>query len=50
MAVMGLLMFGEGVKDEITSNLFLTKGYPKSISLLVAMCIAIVPLTKVPLK
>lgn len=43
-------MFGEGVLDEITSDIFLTKGYPQALSVFIVVCIAIIPLTKVPLK
>jgi vesicular inhibitory amino acid transporter len=50
MACAGLLMFGEGVRDEITSNIFLTKGYPEVLSVFIAICIAIIPLTKAPLN
>ncbi|KAL1616225.1 hypothetical protein SLS54_008518 [Diplodia seriata] len=50
MAVIGLLMFGDGVRDEITSNVLLTDGYPRSLSMLIIVCIAIIPLTKVPLN
>ncbi|KAF2680171.1 vacuolar amino acid transporter-like protein 1 [Lentithecium fluviatile CBS 122367] len=50
MACAGILMFGDSVRDEITSNIFITKGYPKSISVFIAICIAIVPLTKIPLN
>jgi vesicular inhibitory amino acid transporter len=50
MACAGILMFGDGVRDEITSNIFLSRGYPDSISVLIAICIAIIPLTKVPLN
>ncbi|ORX98173.1 transmembrane amino acid transporter protein-domain-containing protein [Clohesyomyces aquaticus] len=50
MACAGLLMFGDGVRDEITSNVFLTKGYPKVLSVFIAVCIAIIPLTKIPLN
>lgn len=50
MACAGILMFGNGVRDEITSNIFLTAGYPKGISVFIAICIAIIPLTKIPLN
>ncbi|OAL51077.1 vacuolar amino acid transporter-like protein 1 [Pyrenochaeta sp. DS3sAY3a] len=50
MACAGILMFGDGVRDEITSNIFLTDGYPASLSVFIAICIAIIPLTKVPLN
>jgi vesicular inhibitory amino acid transporter len=50
MACVGILMFGDSVRDEITSNIFLTEGYPPTISIFIAICIAIIPLTKVPLN
>lgn len=50
MAVAGLLMFGEGVRDEITSNIITMSAYPKALSVLVVVFIAIIPLTKIPLK
>lgn len=50
MALAGLLMFGEKVRDEITSNIFKTDGYPQSLSVLIVIFIAIIPLTKIPLK
>ena len=50
MAVGGYLMFGETVRDEITSNILLTKGYPRTLSIMIVVFIAIIPLTKVPLR
>jgi solute carrier family 32 (vesicular inhibitory amino acid transporter) len=50
MCVGGYLMFGEQVRDEITSNILLTEGYPRSLSILIVIFIAIIPLTKVPLR
>ena len=50
MACAGILMFGDGVKEEVTSNIFLTKGFPQGISVFIAICIAIIPLTKIPLN
>lgn len=50
MAVVGLLMFGDGVKDEITRNILLTKGYPAWLSIFIVICVAIIPLTKIPLN
>ncbi|PSK56613.1 hypothetical protein B9Z65_6237 [Elsinoe australis] len=50
MAVIGLLMFGDGVRDEVTSNILLTKGYPPWLSVLICICIAVIPLTKIPLN
>lgn len=50
MAVIGILMFGDAVRDEITSNILTTAGYPKALNLIIVICIAIIPLTKVPLN
>ena len=50
MAVAGLLMFGDKVRDEVTSNILRTAGYPHAISVLIVIFIAIIPLTKIPLK
>ncbi|QIW98511.1 hypothetical protein AMS68_004029 [Peltaster fructicola] len=50
MAVVGLLMFGDGVKDEITRNILTTDGYPAWLSIVIVVCVAIIPLTKVPLN
>ena len=50
MAVVGLLMFGDRIMDEVTSNIFTTNGYPKAISIMIVICIGILPLTKIPLK
>ncbi|KAF1947120.1 hypothetical protein EJ02DRAFT_366076 [Clathrospora elynae] len=50
MACAGILMFGDDVRDEVTSNIFLTAGFPQSITTFIAVCIAIIPLTKIPLN
>lgn len=50
MAVVGLLMFGDGVRDEVTSNILRTDGYPNFLSVFIVICVAIIPLTKIPLK
>jgi vesicular inhibitory amino acid transporter len=50
MAIIGLLMFGDLVHDEITSNILLTRGYPVALNYVIVICIAIIPLTKVPLN
>ncbi|KAH7321565.1 transmembrane amino acid transporter protein-domain-containing protein [Rhexocercosporidium sp. MPI-PUGE-AT-0058] len=49
-AVAGILMFGDGVMTEITANLLDTKGYPRVLSIIMSVFIAIIPLTKVPLN
>ena len=50
MAAVGLLMFGDSVRDEITSSILLTAGYPRTISVAIVAFIAIIPVTKIPLK
>ncbi|KAI9704691.1 MAG: hypothetical protein M1820_005439 [Bogoriella megaspora] len=50
LAVAGLLMFGDSVRDEVTSNILLTSGYPKALSVFIVLCIAVIPITKVPLN
>ena len=43
-------MFGDIVRDEITANVLTVDQYPRSISVGIIIFIAIIPLTKVPLK
>ena len=50
VAIAGYLMFGQDVHDEITSNIFLTAGYPHSIAVCIVVFIAVIPLTKIPLN
>ncbi|KAK3322327.1 transmembrane amino acid transporter protein-domain-containing protein [Apodospora peruviana] len=49
-AVAGLLMFGDGVRDEITSNILMEASYPRVLTLFMCMFVAIIPLTKIPLN
>ncbi|EOO02815.1 putative vacuolar amino acid transporter 1 protein [Phaeoacremonium minimum UCRPA7] len=49
-AVVGILMFGDGVMDAITSNILSTSGYPRVLTFIVCALIAIIPLTKIPLN
>lgn len=50
MACIGVLLFGDHVSDEITSDILTTPGYPRAVSLFVMICIAVIPLSKVPLN
>ncbi|KAI0145844.1 transmembrane amino acid transporter protein-domain-containing protein [Hypoxylon sp. NC0597] len=50
VAIVGLVMFGDGVRDEITSNILQTTGYPEVFNILLVVFIAIIPLTKIPLN
>ncbi len=43
-------MFGDNVKDELTSNIIGMSGYPRFLSILMTIFIAIIPLTKLPLN
>jgi vesicular inhibitory amino acid transporter len=50
MAIIGWLMFGDIVSDEITANILTVTDYPQSLSICIIIFISIIPLTKVPLK
>lgn len=50
MAVVGYLMFGEGVRDEVTSNILKSSSYPQALSVIIVILIAIIPITKIPLS
>lgn len=43
-------MFGDDIKDAITSNVLRTAGYPKAMTVLMCIFVAIIPLTKIPLN
>jgi vesicular inhibitory amino acid transporter len=43
-------MFGDGVMTELTANIIDTTGYPRVLSIILSVFIAIIPLTKVPLN
>lgn len=43
-------MFGDGISDAITSNILRTAGYPKVMTILMCIFVAIIPLTKIPLN
>lgn len=49
MAVVGWVMFGDAILDEVTANILLTNKYPRALSICIIVFIAIIPLTKVPL-
>ncbi|RMZ86084.1 hypothetical protein DV737_g59, partial [Chaetothyriales sp. CBS 132003] len=50
MAVLGYLMFGDLVQDEITSNILTSKAYPVPLSILIVILIAVIPITKIALS
>jgi len=43
-------MFGDEVRDEITSNILAGSSYPRALTALMCLCISIIPLTKIPLN
>lgn len=49
MAILGFLMFGLEVKDEVTKSILLTKGYPLFLGVALTFLTAIVPISKGPL-
>ncbi|KAK6079858.1 transmembrane amino acid transporter [Seiridium cupressi] len=50
VAIVGYVMFGDGVRDSVTNNLLRTTGYPAVLNVLLVIFIAIIPLTKIPLN
>ncbi|KAL3469265.1 transmembrane amino acid transporter protein-domain-containing protein [Aspergillus californicus] len=50
MAVIGWMMFGSTVRDEITANVLTLDGYPQFLSICMILFIAVIPITKVPLN
>lgn len=50
MAVLGYLMFGDKVRDEVTSNILRSTAYPHVLSIIIVILIAIIPITKIPLS
>ncbi|KAK7213470.1 hypothetical protein V2G26_020648 [Clonostachys chloroleuca] len=50
LGVIGILMFGDGISDAITSNILKSEGYPKALAITMCIFVAIIPLTKIPLN
>lgn len=50
VAVVGYLMFGDGVRDSVTNNILRVTGYPAVLKVLLVIFIAVIPLTKIPLN
>ncbi|TQV92342.1 hypothetical protein V2A60_007031 [Cordyceps javanica] len=50
LAIIGVLMFGDGIREAITSNILRTHGFPPGLTVFMCVCIGIVPLTKIPLN
>lgn len=49
-AMLGFLMFGVEVSEEVSKSILLTKGYPVYLGLLMTALIAIIPIAKAPLS
>lgn len=50
MAVVGYLLFGKEVKDELTKNMLGTDAYEEWVKVVILVLVAILPLTKFPLQ
>lgn len=50
MAVVGYLLYGDGLKDELTKNMLGTAAYPGWLKVVVLVLVAVLPLTKFPLQ
>ncbi|KAL4787772.1 transmembrane amino acid transporter protein-domain-containing protein [Aspergillus varians] len=50
MAVLGWMMFGNTIRDEVTANVLTMEEYPQFLSICIVVSIAIIPITKVPLN
>ncbi|KAJ5081391.1 hypothetical protein NUU61_009655 [Penicillium alfredii] len=50
MAIIGWVMFGDTVRDEITANILTITDYPQPLSVCIIMFISMIPITKVPLN
>ncbi|CCK73032.1 Avt1p KNAG_0M01790 [Huiozyma naganishii CBS 8797] len=49
-AIVGYLMFGDTVKDEITKNVLLSPGYPNFVYGLISGLMTVIPIAKTPLN
>lgn len=50
MGILGYLMFGSGVLEEVTKSILLTPGYPNNQDLVFTALISLIPLSKAPLN
>ncbi|KAL6864337.1 transmembrane amino acid transporter-like protein [Trichoderma novae-zelandiae] len=50
LAIVGILMFGDGISDAITSNIIKSSGFPEGLIIFMCICVTIIPLTKIPLN
>lgn len=50
LAIVGILMFGDGISEAITSNIIKSSGFPEGLTIFMCICVTIIPLTKIPLN
>lgn len=50
MGVLGYLMFGAQVENEVTKSILFTKGYPPHQGIVITSLISLIPLAKTPLN
>ncbi|KAL5334573.1 transmembrane amino acid transporter protein-domain-containing protein [Aspergillus crustosus] len=50
MAILGWMMFGNTIRDEVTANVLTMDEYPRLLSICIIIFIAVIPITKVPLN
>ncbi|KAL7945727.1 transmembrane amino acid transporter domain-containing protein [Trichoderma barbatum] len=50
LAIIGMLMFGDGISEAITSNIIKSSGFPEGLTIFMCICVTIIPLTKIPLN
>jgi vesicular inhibitory amino acid transporter len=43
-------MFGDGIREAITSNIIRSSGFPEGLTIFMCICVTIIPLTKLPLN
>ena len=50
MAMCGYLMYGSETMDEIVANILVTEGHPRALLIAVVVLVAVMPVTKIPLR
>jgi len=50
MAVCGYLMYGDNTADEILANILVTPGFPHTLLVMIVVLVAVMPITKIPLR
>ncbi|OPB46620.1 transTransmembrane amino acid transporter protein [Trichoderma guizhouense] len=50
LAIVGMLMFGDGIGEAITNNIIRSSSFPKGLTIFMCICVTIIPLTKLPLN